>query len=1633
MTSHRIRIIHAAENNLKNVSVDIPARALTVFAGPSGSGKSSLVYDTVYQEGRRRYLKSLSSAAFRHAVGYRRPEVQDIQGLTPTVALRQNPGTGGRGSTVGTITETYSFLRMFFAAAGQVACASCEQPVRRYTRREIVDELCAQPEGLPLIIMAPVRKKGEGNFRQCIDELRQRGFVRVRIHGDILPLEQAAQLPAEQTPAVHVVIDRLPVQSEFFRRIEEDVQTALEVGGGMLSVLLREREKTFSCGKICANCGHPVPVIFSGLFSGFTSSGACPECSGQGRVRTRSQKKKSLSGKKEELCPACNGTGLSPEALSVTVNGMTVHELAQLEIRDLKHQVRQLAGQRTANKAVQEILGEIQRRADLIMRIGLDYLSLCRRTSTLSGGEFQRCVLVRQLAASTGGMITILDEPTVGMHPSETAKLLRVLDELVAAGNTVLVVEHDPAVISHSDHIVELGPGAGEEGGNIIFTGSYKAFIKSSKSVTAAWLKSRKEHPRHPSEIQDRERLLLREVRRFNLNVPEISFPAGCFSVITGVSGSGKSTMLDVLEDAFNPAAHGTSPDRDWKGIAGGRERIQRVIRLGQARVGSNSRSTPATYTGLMARIARLFSLVRESRFRGYGPSRFLYNTENGQCPECRGKGKLEITADYLTDSQHTCQTCGGQRYDTETLEIQYRKKTIADVLDMTVHQALEFFDRHPAIARVLGLMSKTGIGYIRLGQPLPSLSGGESQRLKIAAELGRHRNGSGLFLLDEPTTGLHPAEIDKIIGLVRGVAENGNTVIAVEHNPQFIENAEYVVELGPGGGQNGGQVLGAGSVEQIRIDKRSLTGKALRRGFTLNNPKPPADKTGTADRISIRGACENNLQSLNLDIDIGSTTAITGPDGSGKTSLVIKTIFRESRRQYMESLGRGGIQLMGRIPAPDVRAVFGLLPAVAITPYAGRRCAEFSLLQYAELQDYLIRLLTVCGGRFCPHCKIPMKSMDPSQAAEQLIGRFSGREVMILFQADPGIFSPEKYIQSGFLRCLAGGEIVRIDALEKVPLESFIVVDRIRAQTERFERIRDSIDQAYRFGKQRAYAECGDHPRLMFSRSPACTKCGTGFVREIHTEIFTTYNGRVSDWRDEALSVRLLERNIHDICCMTVKEFTEFLKQVNASNKTKTAEPFIHEMRYRAEMLDRLGLGNTRLDSGMSRLSSIEQFKAGMVRCLSNRLSGILYIVDDIFQGMHPLDIQGITKEIQRLSTQKNTVLVAGNTGLEGIRPDRVIALGPGSGEAGGAIVSDICACTEENLRSARKNIYGSIPLPATQFPDPDADDYLKIECDQQHFFQNQDLRIPFKRITAICGPAGSGKTLLCRDAIHASFSTQRGRHPHGVVVSGRSNVETCRYIRSDVSDGGTDSIPATVCGIFDLIRELFSRTRTARIRGFSKKDFSFHSGKYACEKCRGQGQVIIDMVFLPGEQVVCDKCRGRRFQESILDILYRGRNIAQVLEMTFSEAAEFFNNHSKLHSTCRALTEAGLGDIPLGRPISALTQNERSRMTIAALLSGQEKGDCLYILENVSRGFNPGSTAMVLGLLRRTVDSNNTVVVIDNDPVVLWAADHIVELERAGPETGRIRFSGTRQELLKDKNSKIAGVLLENQDLFG
>ena len=2007
MSETNIVVKGAREHNLRDINLTLPRNKLIVMTGVSGSGKSSLAFDTLYAEGQRRYVESLSSYARQFLGQMPKPEVDSISGLAPSISIQQKTSSRNPRSTVGTITEIYDYLRVLFARVGTGHCPKCAREITAQSTDQILETIARLPAGTKFQVLAPIVQNQKGEFKDLFTDLLKQGFLRARVDGNVVQLTDDLQLDRQMKHTIEVVIDRLTSGKQSRTRLAEAVENALRLADGNLIVSResggpREQpaskkstggrrkgaragaadsiDQIYSARYACTHCGLGFEPPGPQLFSFNSPLGMCMECNGLGMRHDfviekiiESEKKsinagaisllgsfralgrwrrhifqggaahieKKLGMKPDSLlktpwhklndearqlflygtgddhityawgyrggtwkhggtydgvipdllenyrstknpmrrkqlekymefrhCPGCDGARLNRQSRSVLIRSrsakipenkpktasgrktrtkksgnrnasvaLSLPEVCNLSIADAAEFFAELDLDPTRQMIAEEVLKEISGRLGFLLRCGLDYLTLDRTAPTLSGGESQRIRLAGQIGCGLVGVVYILDEPSIGLHPRDNDLLLESLCDLRDQGNTVIVVEHDEETMLAADHIVDFGPGPGVRGGEVVAQGSLDKVLKSKKSLTGQFLsgKMKIEIPSARRVVKkSADAITIVGAQHNNLKSVTARFPLKKFICVTGVSGSGKSSLVnDILWQVLKRDVNGGLGVPGEHKRVNGLKNIDKAIDIDQSPIGRTPRSNPATYVKVFDLIRDLFTKLPESKLRAYKPGRFSFNVAAGRCEACEGYGSNKLEMDFLADIWVRCPVCEGRRFNHETLEVRFKEKNIAEVLQMDIQEASKHFENQPKILKLLNSLIDVGLDYLKLGQPSPTLSGGEAQRIKLARELGKRSTGNTLYLLDEPTTGLHFADVRKLLEVLHGFVDAGNTVVVVEHNLDVLKTADWIIDLGPEGGVGGGSIIAEGTPEEIAACKQSHTGRAL---ATVLKPKKSAPKKITrrkalteteaeqrkmakaaVNKIIVSGASQHNLQTVDVEIPRHKMSVFCGPSGSGKTSLAMDTLYAEGQRRYVESLSSYARQFLGQMPKPRVDHIHGLSPSIAIEQKTVGSTPRSTVGTVTEIYDYLRVLFSRLGTPYCPDCDIPVQTQTTDEVIDRIMTFPEGTKLLLLAPQEVEVGKSydrlwDRLREMGFGRVRIDGTTHRLDDVPEIDRrrrhQVEIVVDRIAIKKRSRSRIADSVEMALDLGKgliQVAQVDDGrdesEWQTTVFSLHFACENCGRSFEElSPHNFSFNSWlgwcesceglgveqgtelslliddpnrslmDGAIAAWpdpktngefgellhsistafnipldvpfrrlqpahqrvilhgsdkwithqpkgtagksargknakstaraaapisfqykglypaceeasrvsyayrgklrnhvgevpcssctgsrlRDDAGAVRLNGLTIGQFCELPLSEAFEFLKTIKLkAREKKIAGDLLSEAVSRLAFLVDVGLTYLSLSRPLPTLSGGESQRIRLAGQIGRALTGVLYVLDEPTIGLHPRDNDRLLNSLKKLRDLGNTLVLVEHDREVLNASDRLFDFGPGAGRFGGNVVGQgspkqlgrgksltgqflsnkrtifvpitrrierLTAADETNApkngsKSSKKKptkkswnkkekTSETVIEPLTSvWTTPPGGGWLELIGARLNNLQNVNLRIPLGTFSVITGVSGSGKSSLIEDTLSRAVARALHRATENPgpfdELLGIEHINKIITVDQQPLGSTPASNPATYTGVFDHIRELFSRLPEARVRGYRPGRFSFNRAGGRCDDCDGHGRQCIEMHFLPDVWVQCETCKGARYNQETLAVKYRGHSIAEVLQMPIGQAHELFNNIPKIRGFLATLVAVGLDYLTLGQSAPTLSGGEAQRVKLAAELARPNTGRTLYVLDEPTTGLHFDDIDKLLKVLNSLVEKGNTVVVIEHNLDVIKTADWIVDI---GPEAG-------------------------------
>ncbi len=1695
-----IHIKGARQNNLKRITLSIPTGNIIAITGVSGSGKSSFAIDTLYAEGQRRYIETFSPYTRQFLERISRPDVERIENIPPSVAIgRKFPAKTGR-STVATASGISDYLKLLFPRISELHCERCGRKVEKESAFSVWEKI-KKYEGKRAIICFSAfldeKKKKEliskGFTRAYMDgetadieRLHGEAYIvvdRLRISSEkkeriIDSVEQAFRFG--DTVCLFIEDKKLlfskillcpyckikyrnpfpalfsfnnPVGAckrcnGFGRIIDIDlglvIDEDLSIKDGAIRIW-RGKEEFFDLLYFCKEKGIPVDVPFRKLdeeHRRLIIDGTDGFYGIRGYFRWLEKKRYKLHVRvylsryrDYVLCPECGGKRFTKEALLYKINGLSIADIYGLSIDEAKEFFDSI---KVSEKASLLILNEIRQRLSYLQKVGLGYLTLERQSKTLSAGELQRLSLTSALSSSLVDSLYIIDEPSFGLHPRDTERLIETIRRIRDMGNTVIVIEHDPQIIKSSDLILDLGPGAGENGGRIVYFGPFDGI---KEGLTADYLKGKKSIPVPEKRRKPKDFLYIRGAGEHNLKDINVRIPLHLFVCITGVSGSGKSTLAEEIIYKGIKWIKGEKvgkPGR-FKEIIGA-EKISDVILVDQSPIGKTPRGNILTYTKAMDTIRKIFSETDSAKKKGLSPSYFSFNVPGGRCETCKGEGFERIEMQFLPDIFVRCPDCKGKRYKDEVLEIRYKGKSIVDVFDMTVDDAIRFFSDNQDVIKRLSPLSEIGLGYLRLGQPINTLSGGEAQRLKLSRFLSEAKKDV-LLIVDEPTEGLHPDDIKKLIDVFHRLVDSGISLIVIEHNLDVIKNADWIIDLGPEGGKYGGEVVAEGEPEDIMKVEKSYTGRYLKSYIEGKKEPIRKEKKTLPPFIFIKGARENNLKNIDLAIPRKKLVVITGVSGSGKSSLVYDVIFSEGQRRYLECLSPYIRQYIKKVERADVDYITGIPPTVAIEQRISQEGKRSTVGTITEIYHFLRLLFSKIGKAFCPRCGKELKRMNEEEIIRDVIEKYREKEAIILVPKvlrRKGIFREifEKAKKKGIRNARIDGKILEIK--ENIFLERYKehTVELVFGKTPCTKKL---LSEAINEGDGTIIILDGNEEKI-FSKDGICPQCKEGFGEidpllfsfntkhgacemcdgfgEIDGDVCPECHG--SRLNRKALSVKIHGYSIWDMTRIPAKDLFSLLRSIPFSEREKKiAEPILKEIFSRLSFMERLGISYLSLSRSADSLSGGEAQRVRFSAQLGSNLSGVCYILDEPTIGLHPRDTEKLIDALKMLRDKGNSVIVVEHDEDVIKSADYVIEIGPGAGKDGGRVVAK---GTVEQIKKAKDSVTGKFLCckhkitsrlrPYKERPK------LKVIGAYEHNLKGIDVEFPLNTLICVTGVSGSGKSSLIKDVLYEGMKQ---------LLSGKKISVKCRSIEgwhhikrvSQVDHrpiGKTPrSIPASYIGIYDQIRRLFSATEDAKKKGYTASRFSFNREEGRCKMCKGFGYIKVSMSFLPDVYVRCEMCEGKRFESETLSVKYKGKDISEVLEMTFDEARDFFSSIPELKSIISLVCDIGLGYLKLGQPSHTLSGGEAQRIKLVREIAINSK-DTLYILDEPTTGLHVSDIRKLTDILQRIVDMGNTVIVIEHNLELIKEADYIIDL---GPEEaergGLVVAKGSPYEILE------------------
>lgn len=1713
-----LQIQNAKENNLKGVSVEIPHDEFVVITGLSGSGKSSLAFDTVYAEGQRRYIETFSPYTRQFFDKVKKPEVDRMSGVRPAIAIQQRTRITNSRSTVGSLTNCNEYLKVIWSNLAVPNCPTCGAELKRSTPASAALEIQTLCNDFPedtFLIGAEV-KDGK-SFTSAIQNLKEAGLSRGidPKSESIIPLDELKSFP------ITVILERVSKKNFKKGRAQEALEQGMVLGKNT-AVVIHQAKKSeriyFSVDFKCSNdCVVTVAKPRPALFSFNHPYGACAQCKGFGRILTIDLDKaipdptlsledgaiatwvgegstwerkylkrfcekqnislstpwNKLSEKERDLilhydkkdftglipwfqwierkaykmhvrvflsrfrmqieCPSCHGKRLKDDALAYHLDKKSLPDVWNMPLRKFQVWLNNLAAtfKSHQNRELEDAISALTSRIEYLVDLGLPYLTLERQARTLSGGETQRVNLASALGSELTSTHFVLDEPSVGLHARDSERLTNSIKKLTKKGNSLLVVEHDKDLILNADKILELGPEAGKNGGEISFLGEAYRWDASSLNFVK---------PNLPLALNSKKELKIKNASERNLKNIEASIPLGKFTCLIGVSGSGKSTLVqEVIAKEFSKKSK----------ILSGQDELQSIQIVDQSTLAKSPRANIGTYSGIWEIIRDLLASTEGAQSRALSKSSFSFNVNAGRCLACSGAGFIREDMQFLSDVYVPCEVCLGKRFQTTVLEVEWQGKNVDEILKLSIDEGIEFFNEHPKIVEPLKLLSELGVGHLTIGHPLSELSGGESQRLKLVPFLKTSGPGKHLFIFDEPTTGLHVKDVEKLAKLFLSLRNQGHTIVCVEHNLDLISCADWIIELGPEGGEEGGYKLFEGEYDELLLSKTSTANFLKKRDKARNETKH--SPVAPPQELTITGAREHNLKDISVSVPFEKLVTLTGASGSGKSTIAKDIIFAEGQRQYLECLSPYARQFIKELKRPHIDSIQNLRPTICVHQHTFQPSKLSTVGTMSESYNFLRLLFAKVGIQHCP--------AHPTQAITQSTSSDIAEEIKGKFNSTVRILAPIIKLKKGFHREIfnraVSSEIseVRVDGvfisprlvsydLERNKAHSIdFVVAKCNPKNVDLEILTQALDQALSLSGGAVIVHTGSE-EVVFSAERACPVCKRGFLKPDPEDFsFSSKRGACKKCKGAGVDktgkvcktcqgtrlgevgrfVKIQNLSIHEVVLKTPAESLMWLSSFSLPSRFKAiASPVLLELVSRLNTLVSVGLDEIPLNRACNTLSGGELQRLRLAAAMGSPLSGVMYIFDEPSIGLHPSDNDKILKELRELKDRGNSVLLIEHDPATIKSSDYIIDVGPSGGKSGGEIMfsGDI----DKFLASESPTAVALSERLTISDEKRELENSLKLSKGTLNNLKDFSLTFPLQAMNVIAGVSGAGKSTLLHGIIAkllagASKEQKKFSSEEGEIISDLP-IKDLVLIDQKPIGANSRSTPVSYLGMWDHIRSVFAETVEAKSKGYTASYFSYNAGKGKCPECKGLGFIKLEMSFLPDAVMECEVCLGRRFTEDAELIHFKNLSIADVLNLTFEEAKNVFTHHRKIYQPLHYACELGLGYLTLGQHANTVSGGESQRIKLVKELMAPERGHMVYLLDEPTTGLHRNDIKRLVNVLKSLTKRGHTVFIIEHDDYVIANGDFVVELgPGAGEKGGKCIFSGHPLELKKAK----------------
>lgn len=1756
MAGRNLKITGARENNLKNLSFELPHDELVMVTGLSGSGKSSLAFDTVYAEGQRRYIETFSPYVRQFLDKVKRPLIDSAENVRPAIAIQQRTRVLSSRSTVGSMTNVNDYLKLIWAGFAQPTCPACGCEIKIWKASEVAAHAITAAANAQTVLIAAKCSFAKRSFEGERERLKSLGYSRAfdPSSKEVIQLEELAPRHLTADNELVLVLDRLKAgaTATSLKRVTESIEQAFILAGSCSLVIGSNPLSDFSALPECAECGARVAQPRPALFSFNHPLGACAECKGFGRIlkidpekvipnpmlsiaegaihcwagdAARKERSKlnqfcdasgisrdtawrELPAEQRDLifnhkgrdyrgiapwfkmietkaykmhvrvflakyrtavpCAECNGGRFNKDAQAYKIAGLTIAQAMTIPVGELHDWLATFFETKKSSLPLQvrDVFNGTLARLKYLCDLGLEYLTLDRQSRTLSGGETQRVNLSTALGSELTSTHFVLDEPSVGLHPRDTERLSKSIQKLHRAGNSVMVVEHDLDLVKSGTRVLELGPEAGKAGGEIVYSGDAGAWPGVSM---AALLPSKEEIEVNAKKSRNvGGALQISKASARNLKSVSFALPLNRFVCVTGVSGSGKSSLISEVLLRESQRHKIGMPAESEINLVTGFEQLDEVLLVDQSPLAKSPRANIATYTGVWDRLRDLLAGTNTAGTLALTKSAFSFNVDGGRCPNCSGAGFIREDMQFLSDVYIPCDQCLGQRFQPHVLSVKYRERNAHELLALTIDEARGLFPDESSIVGPASTLAALGLGHLTLGHSLSELSGGEAQRLKLVPYLEK-RKGKNLFVFDEPTTGLHPRDVKKLVDLFTSLTKQGHSVLCVEHNLQLMLSADWLIDLGPEGGERGGHLMLEGTVLEFlerSSAEQSSTAAFLGKyydsasGIQKTSSKSPAKggvktpkSSPTPEALTIFGARHHNLKNVTVSVPLEKLVALTGVSGSGKSSIAKDIIYAEGQRRYLDCLSPYARQFVQELSRPDVDHIENIKPAICVYQHTFQPGALSTVGTMSEAYNFLRLLFAKIGTQHCPdHPLERIAPLSPAEIAAEL-RNMKAAQIRLLSP----VIKQKKGTHREVLTRAVAAEIsqVRVDGvflnpqavaveggLQKSKVHSIdFVLAKFNPATVPEDLLCDVVQQGLTLSGGTLIALPQGGAEVIFSTDRTCPVCKRGFFKPDPEDLsFHSTRGRCERCNGRGVTakgspcpdcdgsrlnplgrnVRLMNKTIAQFAALDAPALALELRELQArSTQSSIVAPINKELLSRLETIESIGLGYLPLSRDCATLSGGELQRLRLASAMGSPLTGTIYIFDEPSAGLHPIDNELVMRRIGSVKERGNSVIIIEHDPETIAACEHVIEVGPGGGSRGGEIVfSDSVAKLISDGTTPTAAAVRAKYSPRVSDPSGEG---MVVESSGLHCVKPFKTHVPLKSLVTVCGVSGAGKSTFLNSII--ANTLMNGAESRGVLkLDGHSvkpsiPVERVIYVDQKPIGANSRSTPASYLGVFDEVRKVFAMSLEAKARGFSPSHFSYNTGKGRCAECGGLGAIKLEMNFLPDASVTCESCRGRRYRDEIDSVLFQGISIADALRLTFDEARAKFANHRKILGPIRLACDLGLGYLTLGQPSTTLSGGESQRLKLVSELWAQRQGHSVYVLDEPTTGLHKADVEKLLRSLRELIVRGNSVLLIEHDPEVLLSSDFLIEF---GPIAGggEIVFSGAPDRLLDTGN---------------